>query len=168
MPRRKITEQPEAKDLPELTAQQMDFVQGILAGKTASDAYRAAYDCTNSTKNTVWCEASKLRGHPSVAQWIDAAKVNGMANCTVTYESHIRELERLKALSINSGNMGAAVQCEQTIGKAAGLHIERTQEVPIDAVQTLKDIAQHQPELAASMAAQHGIPWKADEHATKH
>ena len=49
MPRRKITK-PIAlnvDDLPELTAQQEEFVRLVIGGKTATDAYRAAYSTEN-------------------------------------------------------------------------------------------------------------------------
>lgn len=168
MPQRKITDPQDVPELPDITPQQREFVRHIVTGKSASDAYRLAYDCSGSAPSTVWCEASKLRSNPNVAQWIDAAKIAGLGSVAVSFESHIRELERLKALCVRSGNMGAAVQCEQTIGKAAGLHVERVMDVTHDPVQTLKDIAEHQPELAAELAAANGIEWKADERATKH
>lgn len=173
MARRKITEVPAiaimAKELPDLTAQQMAFVQAIVAGKTATEAYRLAYDASGMLATTIWCAASKLRSDDKVSQWISAARIAGLGSVTVTLERHLSELERIKSIAIASGNVGAALGCEQTIGKAAGLHIERVQEVPADPVQTLRDIAEHQPDLAASLAAAHGIPWtSADEHATKH
>lgn len=147
----------DADALPELSLQQQKFVEGVVSGMSASDAYRAAYDCRDWLPSSVWCAASKLRSDAKVAQWVAAAQMAGTSNVTVTYERHIRELERLKQLSIASGNMGAAVQCEQTIGKAAGLHVERIQEIPHDPVQALKDIATTQPEIAASLAQQAGI-----------
>jgi hypothetical protein len=169
MARRQITTTIDPTELPDLTPQQAEFVRHVVSGKTATDAYKAAYDCGGSLPRTIWAEASRLRNDPDIAAWIDAAKIAGLGSTAVTYERHINELERLKALCIKSGNMGAAVQCEQTIGKAAGLHVDKIMDVtPADPVQTLKDIAQHQPDLAAALAAQAGIEWTADEGATKH
>jgi len=159
MPQQKKTPPIDATELPDLTAQQLAFVEAIVSGKTATQAYRMAYDCSGSSSNTIWCEASKLRNDPRVAQWVDASKIAGLGSTKITFERHIAELERLKVLCEKSGNMGAALGCEQTIGKAAGLHIDRVQEVPLDPVQTLKDIARDQPDIAASLAAQAGIPW---------
>ncbi|HET7156087.1 MAG TPA: hypothetical protein VFI87_12045 [Hyphomicrobiaceae bacterium] len=159
MPQRKKTSPTTAAELPDLTGQQHEFVRHICSGKTATDAYRLAYDCSSMAQTTIWAAASRLRSDCNVAAWIDAAKIAGLADHSVTYQGHLEELDRLKALCIKSGNLGAAVVCEQTRGKVGGLHIERVQEVPIDPVQTLKDIAAHQPDVAASLAEQAGIPW---------
>lgn len=167
MPQRKLTPAIDATDLPDLTAQQMAFVEGILAGKTATEAYRRAYDCSTMQSSTIWANASRLRAESNVSAWIDASKIAGLGSTVITYERHISELERLKVLCEKSGNMGAALGCEQTIGKAAGLHIDRVQEVPLDPAQTLREIAKDQPDLAAQLAQQHGIPWT-DAAATKH
>ncbi len=172
MAQRKLTEpQDEVEgDLPELTAQQTKFVEGLLKGMSASDAYRAAYDTENSAPNTIWSSASRLRSDPKVASWLAQARKNGLGAATVSLEGHLQELERLKAIAIETGNVGAAVQAEQLRGKAAGHYVEKHQDVgqSTDVTRTLKDIAELNPDLAAQLAAQHGIDWKADEGATKH
>ena len=171
MARRKITEPPklDAADLPELTPQQQTFVQGLLAGKTASDAYRAAFDCRDWLASSIWCEASKLGNSPKVLQWLSAARKACLGTAHITLEQHVRRLDRLAAIAIETGNIGAAVQAESIIGKVAGHHIERIQEVTADPHDTLKTLAQTAPALAAQLAAAAGIPWAtADEHATKH
>lgn len=148
-----------AAELPDITPAQAEFVRNILAGKTATDAYRTAFDVGDWLPSSIWCEASKLRNSPKVQQWIEASKIAGLGSTAVTYERHINELERLKALSIASGNMGAAVQCEQTIGKAAGLHVEQIRDVTkTDPVDMLRDIARDRPDIAASLAKDIGIP----------
>lgn len=172
MARRKISDEiaTAAIELPDLTAQQQKFVEGILSGKTASDAYRAAYDCSNMLNNSIWCAASKLRSEAKVEQWIAQARIAGLGSASVTFEGHIRELERLKEIALKSGNIGAAVQAEQIRGKAAGHHVDQIRDVTdrFDPVQTIREIAAHSPELAASLAAQHGIELAADAGATKH
>lgn len=171
MPRQKLTASTEAAELPDLTAQQMKFVEGILAGKTASDAYRAAYDTSNMAPNSIWVKASELRSNVKVTVWLSAARQAGLGSATVTYEGHVRELERIREIALSSGNIGAAVQAEQIRGKAAGLHVEQVRDVTerFDPAQTIRDIAQHSPELAASLAAQHGISLDMGQHdATKH
>jgi hypothetical protein len=159
MPQQQRTKPIDAAELPDLEPRDQEFVRLVAIGKSASDAFRATRDCGDWLPQSVWAAASRLRSDDKVQAWLDAAKLAGLASCAVTYEGHLQELDRLKALCIKSGNMGAAVACEQTRGKAAGLHIDRVQEVPLDPVQTLKDIARDQPEIAASLAAQAGIPW---------
>lgn len=173
MARRKITDgiaiAAAAKDLPELTAQQQKFVEGVLAGKTASDAYRAAYDCSNMLASSIWCNASKLRSDEKVAQWIAQARIAGLGSATVTYEGHLRELERLKELALNAGNLGAAVQAEQLRGKVAGHHVDQVRDVTSqhDPIQTVRDLAALTGIDPHVIAAKHGVTLP-DEGATKH
>jgi hypothetical protein len=54
----------ELDDLPTLTTKQTTFINALLKGKTASDAYKAAYDCSNMADRTIWSEASRLRANP--------------------------------------------------------------------------------------------------------
>jgi hypothetical protein len=171
MPRRQITDGVEldASELPELTAQQMKFVEGVLAGKTASDAYRAAYDTSSMLAKTVWAEASRLRAHPEVTAWLAAARKANLGTAVLTKEAHMQELERLREIALDSGNIGAAVQAEQLRGKVAGHHIEKVQSVPADTdpVDKLRDIERkHGPEIAAALAAKHGIAFQPSE--TRH
>lgn len=173
MARRKITDGIDlsaAKDLPDLTAQQMEFVRHILAGKTASDAYRAAYDTSEMLTKTVWAEASRLRSHPGVTAWLAAARKAHLGTAVLTKEAHMQELERLREIALDSGNVGAAVQAEQLRGKVAGHHIEKVQDVTdrTDTHRTLDEIAAHAPDLAASLAAANGIEWKPSQGQTRH
>lgn len=172
MARRKITAETAqaAAELPELTDKQQKFVEGLLAGKTGADAYRAAYDCSSMMNSTVIANASRLRADGNVAAWLSAARQAGLGTAVVTFENHIRELERLREIALSSGNIGAAVQAEQIRGKAAGHHIDQVRDVTErhDPAQTIRDIAQHAPELAAALAAQHGISLDLAEGATKH
>ena len=65
--RRKITP-PEktdfSEDLPELTDSQLKFAIGIIEGKSATDAWIAAYDASNMKKNSIYVEASRAMDHP--------------------------------------------------------------------------------------------------------
>ena len=170
MARRKMTEgEVDPASLPDLTPNQLKFVEGLLAGKTASAAYREAYDCSNSANTTIWVDASRLKQHPSVVLWIEATKASGFGKATCTYDEHLRELERLRGVAERSGNLGAAVQAEQLRGKVAGHYVDKVQQIPADTdpVEKLKDIERkHGPEIAIALAAKHGIDWQPSE--TRH
>lgn len=167
MPRRKITAAIDsAAELPDLTPQQQEFVRHLLAGKTASDAYRAAYSTENMKPNSIWREASLLASNKNVAQWLSASRQACLGTGVLTRDAHMAQLERLREVAMQTGNIGAAVAAEQTRGKVAGHHIERIQEVPAEPMDTLKEIARHQPDLAASIAREHGIPWSEQDAAT--
>lgn len=156
MPRRQMTA-PVASlpvdDLPELTAQQMGFVEGILEGLTASDAYRKNYSST--TPRYVWAEASRLRSHPGVAAWLSAARKAALDTGRVTLEGHQSELARLREIALDTGNVGAAVQAEVSRGKVQGLYIERFEDVTAkDPMQTIEQIKKIDPALAERLTRQ--------------
>jgi hypothetical protein len=153
--RRKLTEAPklDAEDLPDLTDQQRAFVEGLLAGKTASDAFRAAYDTSNMQQNTIWAAASRLRADSKVDAWLSAARQAHLGQGTVTLEGHIRELDRLKEIAIKTGNVGAAVQAEQLRGKAQGHYVERMDVTHHNSDALLDEIRQLSPELAEQLGA---------------
>jgi hypothetical protein len=162
--RRQITQKPEMAnddDLPELTPQQMDFVRHLLDGKTASDAYRAAYSAENMVANSIWCEASKLRHNSNVAQWLAAARTANLGSAKVTLEGHVAELERLREIALSTGNIGAAVQAEQLRGKAAGHYVEQVRDVTDkDPMEMLDRLAlEIGPEAVRKLAEDEGIAW---------
>lgn len=162
----------DASDLPDLTPQQLQFVEHVLAGKTASDAYRASYDTSNMMTKTVWAEASRLRAHPDVAAWLAAARMANLGNATVTLEGHTREMERLREIALAKGNVGAAVLAEHHRGKANGLYVDKVQAVAADADdphRTLDAIAKEQgADKAMQLASIAGITsWKPSD-ATRH
>lgn len=159
----KTNQKTENEELPELTEKQFKFVEGILAGKTASDAYRAAYDCTTMQNATIWATASALRHDRNVAVWLSAARKAGLERCTVTIDGHLAELARIRELALESGNLGAAAQCEISRGKASG-HYKEIMDLNInDPLDLLAQIAAVSPELAEKLAEAEGIDWE-----TKH
>jgi phage terminase small subunit len=150
----------DADELPSLTAQQQKFVEGIVSGKTASDAYRAAYDCSNSMASTVWARASELRNDRKVAAWISAAQKACMGSTIVTLDDHLHQLERLREIALEKGNVGAAVLAEHHRGKARGHYVEQIRDVTDhDPQHTLREIALHSPELAQQMAKEANVPF---------
>lgn len=167
MARRKISKPQDmaASDLPDLTEKQYNFVHGILQGKNASDAYRAAYDCSNMQPNSIWRDASVLQSNPKVAQWIAQARIAGLGSATLTLSDHISQLERIREMALASGNHGAAAQCEQLRGKAMGHYTERLEITnKHDPIEELRLIAQTSPAFAAQLARDNGIPWDDNVH----
>jgi hypothetical protein len=158
MPRRKIARGTRAPV--KLTAKQWKFCEGVLVGLSLSDAYRAAYDAQNMSAPAIHCEASRLRNDPRVALWLDAVQSEHVGD---TLADHLKELNRLKAIAIRTGNVGAAVLAEQLRGKARGHYVEQYADVSYDPIATLNELAQHDPELARQLADAHGITWEGDK-----
>lgn len=57
-----------------LTAKQESFAQAVAGGMTQADAYRASYDCENSSEQTIYDEASDLMRHPEIAPRVASLK----------------------------------------------------------------------------------------------
>lgn len=167
MARRKISEQAEAiEDLPALTDKQYAFVKGLLDGKSASDAYRHAYDAENMADQTVWVRASELRNHSKIAVWLMAAKQAHFGDAKLSLDKHMLELERLKEMALASGNHGAAIQAEQLRGKACGFYKEQLEVTHHDPIAILEQIAAIDADMARKLAEEDGIEW--EPAGTKH
>lgn len=154
--RRKLTDAlEEGEELPDLTDQQMRFVEGLLAGKSASDAYRESYNTINCTDRTIWAAASRLRADCKVAAWLSAARKAGLGRAAVTLEGHLAELERLREIALETGNVGAAVQAEQLRGKASNHYSENVNLKVNDPTNVLDEIRKLNPSLADQLASEH-------------
>jgi hypothetical protein len=153
MARQKITEAQDEgdDDLPQLTPQQMHFVECLLNGNTASDAYRKAYHTENCQPETIWAAASRLRNDSKVSVWLSAARKAELGTAIVNLEQYIRGQARLRELCIDKGNLGAAVTAQKAIGDACGHHIQRTVELERDPLQVLNEIRSQSPAVAEQL-----------------
>ena len=113
------------QELPELTAKQMAFINALLEGKNASDAYIGAYNCDKMSQGAISVEASRLRRSPKISLWLRRYQRIGMDAAMVTMEGHLAELARARELAIGHGQIAAGVQAEHYRGKAAGLYQDR-------------------------------------------
>lgn len=138
------------KDLPDLTAKQFKFVQGILSGLTASDAYRAAYDCENMSDAAIWVEASRRRSDSKVALWLSQARQQALTSATMTKEAYLQELQRLAKKCEDDKNLGAAVKATELQGKVMGHYVEKVADVTeqTEADRALREIEKENPGLA--------------------
>ena len=116
-------------ELPDLTEKQYNFVQGLLRGLTASDAYREAYPDSNMTGNVLWVEASKTKSLPNVAIWLNQAKQEQLSAATYTIEDHLKELDEIRLAALSSGQYSAATQATQNKGKVSGHYIDQIKDL---------------------------------------
>lgn len=144
--------------LPPLTPKQMKFVEGRLNGLSASDAYRAAYDVAGMNPNTLWSSASRLNTDPKVAAWLSAARKAHLGSAVVTQDSHLRELERLREIALDAGDIKGAVGAEIHRGKVAGLYVERSEHIINNPAAILAEIANIDPVVAKRLAGRYAIP----------
>jgi hypothetical protein len=111
--------------LPTLTPKQTAFVNALLQGKTASEAYREAYNCKTMSQGAISVEASRLRRYPKISLWLRHFQRVGLDQTRIAAENHLAELARARELAIAHGQISAAVQAEHHRGKAAGLYEDR-------------------------------------------
>jgi phage terminase small subunit len=97
------------EELPTLTPKQHAFVLALLGGKTAFEAYRAAYDSARMADRTIWAEASRLRAHPKVSAWLRHYQRIGMEEAKITLQDHLAELARGREVALALGQAAAAV-----------------------------------------------------------
>lgn len=143
MPRRKITAAQSpvdtslTDDLPPLTAGEFLAVEAYLAGATKADAYRTAFPKSKKWKartngkgyHSLYVQAWRLFARPEVLRWVDAVREVRLQVTSCSKETLLTELARLAKVSEQTGNLGAAVMCQQLRGKAEGLFIEKVQQV---------------------------------------
>jgi hypothetical protein len=133
MARQKKTEPQELIDietLPDLTDPERTFVDRLLVGDRACDAYKAAYpQYAHWEPKSINTSASRLRNKDTIKAWLHAARQAGLANSACTVEQHLAELQRLVYAAEASGNYGAAVQAEKLRGEVAGLYVSRYEDV---------------------------------------
>lgn len=152
-----IKEQAEA--LPDLTPKQMGFVQAILSGMTASDAYRHAYNAQNMSTEAIWVASSRVKAATKVALWLSVARSQALVDTVITKESHTRELLRLAKAAESSGNYGAAAKCVELTGRVNALYVDqiKTDTGQADVLQALAIIGKTDPAFAMAMKEQLGL-----------
>ena len=110
-----------------LTARQEKFCQGIVSGMSQAAAYRAAYSIENKSKKSVWEMSSVLADNIKVVSRIAELRKPAVAKAMITLESHLDDLMKLRNLAVQEKQVAAAITAEIARGKAAGIHIEKSQ-----------------------------------------
>ncbi len=112
--------------MPGLSPQRERFAQAVASGLNQSDAYRAAYKVRAGTKpNSINVAASQLMANHNVAIRVAELRAPAAKAATITLESHLADLQRLRNMAVKEKQFSAAITAEVARGKAAGVHIER-------------------------------------------
>lgn len=148
---------PPAPDLPNLTAKQLKFVEGLIAGLTGSDAYRQAYDASGMSPTSISAEAARMRRHPDVQAWYHAWAIAHMTEGVLTKEQHLRELAAIRELGKAEGDLKTAVAAEHLRGKVSGHYVERSEVHVYDPAAILAQIRQMDPAIASLLAARFNL-----------
>lgn len=112
--------------MPGLSPQRERFAQAVASGMNQSDAYRAAYKVREGTKLvSVNQNASRLMADVNVMSRVAELRAPAAKKATITLESHLADLQRLRNMAVKEKQFSAAITAEVARGKAAGVHIER-------------------------------------------
>lgn len=112
-------------NLPALTVKQETFVNHILAGKTAREAYRLAFNCSKMNEGSIAVQSSKTLRDPQIAQSIRSRQRIGLEEAAITQANHLAELARLRELAVENTQISAGVQAEHYRGRVAGLYNDK-------------------------------------------
>ena len=112
-----------------LTPQRELFAQAVASGKSQADAYREAYKVKPNTKpECVQVNASKLMADAKVALRVAELRAPIAEKAQLTLESHLERLAQLSKKAEEDGQFSAAISAEVARGKAAGVHIEKSEQ----------------------------------------
>lgn len=169
MQNQKTEPNPELDDLPLLNAEEERLVELIAGGEDNSAAYLRAYNATGYSKAALHVRACRKVAEPKIQQHLRALRSVGLAKAQLSLAERLKDEMAFAQRAENAGNFGAAGGANDRVNKLLGLYVEKIQDVTsFDPVETIKEIARTQPELAASLAREHGIEWTAPTSATTH
>jgi phage terminase small subunit len=110
-----------------LTAKQEKFCNEIASGKNQSDAYRESFDIKRMTSKSLNEKASVLANMVKIRSRIAELRKPVVEKTQMTLESHLDDLAKLRNLAVKEKQIAAAITAEIARGKAAGIHIEKSQ-----------------------------------------
>lgn len=104
------------KDSTGLTIKQLKFAQAFLETGNSAEAYRRAYDCSNSSEKTILRRGQEISTKGVVKAYIDEQRALIVKASNIKVSDLIEELEQAREIAISSNIPGAAINA--TMGKA--------------------------------------------------
>lgn len=92
-----------------------------------ADAFTDAYSAKGRSRNAIYVDASRLIDKPKISLRISELRRPAIAKAMMTLEGHLDDLMKLRNLAVQEKQVGAAITAEIARGKAAGIHIEKSQ-----------------------------------------
>jgi len=83
-----------------LTTKQQKFLDGILDGLSKADAYRQAYDCSNSKTASIYANSHVIYNHPKIQAKLKQFQEETKKRHEVTADRVIEELSKLAFVDI--------------------------------------------------------------------
>lgn len=110
-----------------LTPKQEAFCLSYLETGNASEAYRQSYDAENMKPESINREAKALTDNPKIAARIDELRQPAIKKAQMTLEGHLEDLQKLRNMAVKASQFSAAISAEVARGKAAGVHVEKSE-----------------------------------------
>lgn len=108
-----------------LTARQEAFCIAYIETNNASEAYRRSYSVDRMQASTVWRRASDVLNSRGVSARIAELQAKTADTAVITLASHLKELARLRDISVEKNRMTAAIEAERLRGLACGFYTTR-------------------------------------------
>ena len=111
-----------------LTPKQEAFCLAYLETGNASEAYRRAYDAENMKPESINRKAKDVIDNVKIAARIEALRKPALKRAQMTLEGHLADLQMLRDKALEADQFSAAISAEVARGKAAGVHIEKSEQ----------------------------------------
>ncbi len=111
-----------------LTPKQEKFAQCVASGMSQAEAYREAYAAQNMKDATIWSRASELMTDGKVTARVAELREPIVKEAQMTLKSHLEDLQKLRNMAVKAEQYSAAITAEIARGKAAGIHIEKSEQ----------------------------------------
>jgi phage terminase small subunit len=111
-----------------LTSKQEAFCLAYIETGNASEAYRRAYNAAKMKPETVNRNAKALIDNNKIATRLSEIRKPAVDAAQITLESHLQRLQDLSIAAEKAGQLSAAINAEVARGKAAGIHIEKSEQ----------------------------------------
>ena len=128
---------PDGKRHRPLSSAHKKFCRLYVQGLSGAEAARRA----GFTKHKYGAKAqgsALLRRNPLIANHIIELLQKERERASVSMDSHLTELSRLRDEAVDSGQISSAISAEVSRGRAAGLYIEK-KEVTVNKVESMSD-----------------------------
>ena len=136
-----------------LPPKQDDFCHKFLELKSASAAYRAAYDAEKSRPETVHRNAAALLNNNKIITRLDELRAKADQYTEITLEEVSTALRTALEMALDSGQSSAATAAAMGLGKLGGLVTDRQRIETVDEGQAHLDALQELAEKRADRNA---------------
>ena len=144
-----------------LTARQLKFIDELVAREPqltpTEAAIKAGYSANQASQMASRLQSPKL--FPLVVEALEKRRSEYQRKYAATKGSHLKQLDRLRELAIDKGQMGPAIMAEFRRGQVGGLYIEQKIQLSgsidslsrIEVLKRIEEIKQRHPKILTNI-----------------